>query len=50
MMGKQREAIKYYENAIGYDPEFLSPYINLANLNMAVGKTTEAKKLLKGVL
>ncbi len=50
MMGDQKTAIKYYENAINFDPEFLSPYINLANLNMAVGKTEEAKKLLKGVL
>ena len=32
MMGKHGEAKQYYENAVAYDPEFLSPYINLANL------------------
>ena len=50
MIGKQGDARKHYENAIDYDPKFLSPYINLANLNMATGKIIEAKKLLTGVL
>jgi len=50
MMGKKEEAKQYYENAIAYDPEFLSPYINLANLHMATGNTMEAKNLLKMVL
>ena len=50
MIGKQEEAKQNYENAIVYDPEFLSPYIHLANLHMANGETVEAKKLLKIVL
>jgi Tfp pilus assembly protein PilF len=49
-MGKQEEAKQYYENAIAYDPGFLSPYINLANLHMTTGNTMEAKNLLKMVL
>jgi Tfp pilus assembly protein PilF len=50
MMGKLGRAKQYYENAIAYDPEFLSPYINLANLYMTTGNSAEAKNLLKIVL
>ena len=49
-MIEQEDAKKYYENAISYDPDFLSPYINLANLNMTAGKIVEAKNLLTVVL
>jgi tetratricopeptide (TPR) repeat protein len=49
-MGKKEEAKSYYENAISYDPEFISPYINLANLNMSLGEIETAKKLLLTVL
>jgi len=50
MLGKQEEAKQHYENAITYDPGFLSPYINLANLHMTTGNIMEAKNLLKMVL
>ena len=50
MIGKKEEAKSYYESAIIYDPEFISPYINLANLNMSVGEIETAKKLLLTVL
>jgi Flp pilus assembly protein TadD len=46
MMGEKEEAKSYYENAIIYDPEFISPYINLANLNMSTGEIETAKNLL----
>ena len=47
MMGNHEDAKHYYENAITYDSEFLSPYINLANIHMASGNLVEAKNLLK---
>jgi tetratricopeptide (TPR) repeat protein len=50
MMGNHEDAKHYYENAITYDSEFLSPYINLANIHMASGNLVEAKNLLKIVL
>jgi len=41
--GKPEEAVKYYQQAIGEDPQFAEALLNLGHAMMAMGQEDEAR-------